>query len=211
MRRGSLTVVTGRIGSGKTTLLRAILGLLPVQAGEIVWNGRVVGAPGEFMVPPRATYTPQIPVLLSGTLRDNIAFGKEPGGDTLDRSIHDAMLRDDVAALAAGPDTPVGVRGTRLSGGQVQRTAAARMFTSAAELYVCDDISSALDMNTERQFWERAWQRKGTWLIVSHSPEVLAMADQIIVLEEGRVASQILEQAVDRRTGNPGSKTLPGP
>ena len=113
------------------------------------------------MIPPRATYTPQAPILLSGTL----------------------------AALAAGLDTLVGVRGTRLSGGQVQRTAAARTFTSAAELYVCDDISSALDVNTERQFWERALQRRGTWLIVSHNPEVLAMADQIIVLEEGRVAS----------------------
>jgi ATP-binding cassette subfamily B protein len=70
--RGSLTVVTGRIGSGKTTLLRTLLGLLPLDRGEIRWNGASLSAPGDFLVPPRCAYTAQTPHLFSNTLRDNI-------------------------------------------------------------------------------------------------------------------------------------------
>jgi len=127
IKRGSITALTGRIGSGKTTLLRAILGLLPVSSGKIIWNGRIVGAPDEFMVPPRVSYTPQAPLLFSGNLRDNIALGKGLADHALYRSIQDAMLSDEVAAMTYGLDTPVGVRGTRLSGGQAQRVAVARI------------------------------------------------------------------------------------
>ena len=86
LQRGTLTVVTGRIGSGKTTLLRALLGLLPVEAGEIRWNGEVITSPGDFFVPPRCSYTAQVPRLFSNTLRNNILLG-------LDRSDDDYLSR----------------------------------------------------------------------------------------------------------------------
>ena len=75
LRRGSFTVITGRIGSGKTTLLRALLGLLPRDRGEIIWNGEAVTEPAEFFVPPRSAYTPQVPWLYSASLRDNRSWG----------------------------------------------------------------------------------------------------------------------------------------
>jgi ATP-binding cassette subfamily B protein len=188
LKRGSLTVVTGRIGSGKTTLLRAVLGLLPAESGDVLWNGRSLDTPAEFLVPPRVAYTPQTPVLLSGTLRDNITLGRPACGRVLERAVLDAVLTGDIAELAQGLDTAVGVRGMRLSGGQVRRTAVARMYVCEPELYVCDDIAGGLDSGTERLLWRRALRRGGTWLVVSHNPQVLAAADQVIVLEEGRVA-----------------------
>ena len=72
LRRGSFTVITGRIGSGKTTLLRALLGLLPAETGAIRWNGRLVENPAGFFLPPRSAYTPQAPVLFGDTLRNNL-------------------------------------------------------------------------------------------------------------------------------------------
>src|SRR5207244_3604625 len=72
LERGKFTVITGRIGSGKTTLLRVLLGLLPKQSGQVYWNGQQVDELASFFVPPRCSYTPQVPRLFSLTLKDNI-------------------------------------------------------------------------------------------------------------------------------------------
>jgi ATP-binding cassette subfamily B protein len=188
---GSFTVVTGRIGSGKTTLLRAILGLVPADSGTIRWNGEAVGAPADFFVPPRSAYTPQVPRLFSMSLRDNLLMGRTDLEDRLDAAIHSAVLDPDIAAMPEGLDTMVGPLGVRLSGGQVQRSAAARMFVRDPELLVFDDLSSALDVETERTLWERLFtERSGvTSLVVSHRMPALQRADQIVVMEGGRVAA----------------------
>ena len=153
--RGSFTVITGQIGSGKTTLLRAVLGLLPKDGGEIRWNGEPVAMPAEFFRPPHSAYTPQVPRLFSTTLRENILMGVSNGDEgeatsPLQAAVRQAVLEPDVAALEHGLDTVVGPRGVRLSGGQVQRSAAARMLIRDPELLVCDDLSSALDVETEQ-------------------------------------------------------------
>ena len=123
--RGTLTVVTGRVGAGKTTLLRTLLGLLPPETGEIRWNGRIVDDPAGFFVPPRAAYTAQVPRLFSETLKQNILLGLSDDPAALDAAIRGAVLEHDIETLDEGLDTPVGTRGVKLSGGQVQRTAAA--------------------------------------------------------------------------------------
>src|SRR5579859_6833341 len=99
-----------------------------------------------------------------------------------------AVLESDLGALEAGLATRVGPRGVKLSGGQVQRTAAARMFVREPALLVVDDLSSALDVDTERLLWERLFARPAvTCLVVSHRRAALRRADQIIVLKDGRV------------------------
>lgn len=207
--RGSFTVITGRIGSGKTTLLRALLGLLPPARGEIRWNGALVTDPATFFVPPRAAYTPQVPRLFSETLRDNILFGLPEEEVDLMAAVETAVLTPDITTLENGLDTIVGPRGVRLSGGQVQRAATARMLVRQPELLVFDDLSSALDVETEALLWERLRKRdwrlesgddetqspissrqSPTFLVVSHRRAVLQMADQIVVMGNGRIVGQ---------------------
>ncbi|MCA9927508.1 MAG: ABC transporter ATP-binding protein [Anaerolineales bacterium] len=210
LRRGSFTVITGRIGSGKTTLLKVLLGLLPPQSGEIVWNGEPVADPTTFFVPPRVAYTAQVPRLFSDSLRNNILLGLPYTDEQVMVGVETAVFTQDLHEMEDGLDTLVGPRGVRLSGGQVQRTAAARMFVRNAELLIFDDLSSALDVETEKQLWMRVRGGLGigdrglegtaqspipdpqspTCLVVSHRQTALKMADQIIVMENGRIADR---------------------
>jgi ATP-binding cassette subfamily B protein len=187
--QGSFTVVTGRIGSGKTTLLRVLLGLLDADRGEVLWNGRPVNDPASFFVPPQTAYTPQIPRLFSMSLRDNLLMGLDRSDEELAVAVRSAVLEPDLAVMSDGLDTKVGPLGVRLSGGQAQRTASARMFVRQPELYVFDDLSSALDVETEKILWERLFvdDNPATSLVVSHRRPALRRADQIIVMNEGRV------------------------
>jgi ATP-binding cassette subfamily B protein len=190
VQRGEFVAVTGRVGSGKSTLLRALLGLLPPDRGEIRWNNERVEDPGAFFVPPRAAYTGQVPRLFSETLRDNILMGLPPeaAGVDLDGAIHLAVMEKDLADLDHGLETKVGPRGVKLSGGQIQRTAAARMFVRDPALLVFDDLSSALDVETEQALWDRVFARRdATCLVVSHRRAVLQQADRIVLLKDGRV------------------------
>ncbi|MCM3747700.1 ABC transporter ATP-binding protein/permease [Paenibacillus pasadenensis] len=192
LRAGSFTVVTGMIGSGKTTLVRTLLGLLPAESGEICWNGEIIERPADFFVPPQSAYTAQIPRLYSDQLRNNILLGQLERPGSLSRALHAAVMEDDIGGLEQGLDTMVGPRGVKLSGGQAQRTAAARMLVRDAQLYVFDDLSSALDVETERRLWERLFQERGdvACLVVSHRKAALSHADHIIVLHDGRIEAQ---------------------
>ena len=205
LRRGTITVITGRIGSGKSTLLRTIMGLLPRQAGEICWNGESVARPEYVFVPPQSAYTPQVPRLASETLRQNILMGYSDEPVHLKTAVHSAVMEGDIAALELGLETIVGPKGTKLSGGQIQRAAAARMFVREPDLLIFDDLSSALDVETEQQLWQRLFTRGDcTCLLVSHRRYALQHADQVIVLKNGRIEAQgkledLLESCAEMR------------
>lgn len=217
LRRGSFTAVTGAVGSGKTTLLRALMGLLPLQSGDIYWNGEQVINPAAFFVPPRCAYTPQVPQLFSTTLRANILLEADRSDDEFTQALDEGRLRQalslsvfdqDLAAIPDGLDTIIGSRGMRLSGGQLQRAAAARMLVHQPDLLIFDDLSSALDIETEQTLWTRLFSIHSrtsspsysftlplspsppwtpTFLVVSHRPAVLERSDRIIILKNGRV------------------------
>lgn len=109
----------------------------------------------------------------------------------LQRAIHLAVMDRDLETLANRLETVVGSRGAKLSGGQRQRSAAARMFVRDSELFVFDDVSSALDVDTESELWRRIFsQGNTTCLAVSHRREALQRADTIIVLKDGKVVAE---------------------
>lgn len=190
VRRGEFVVITGRIGAGKTTLLRVLQGLVPKARGQILWNGEPVSDPASFFRPPHSAYTSQVPRLFSETLRENILLG-EAREERLKQGLDLAVMGPDVATLEHGLETLVGTRGVKLSGGQVQRSAAARMFTREADLLIFDDLSSALDVQTEQALWDSLFREQGvTCLVVSHRRAALRRATRIIVLEEGRVVAE---------------------
>jgi ATP-binding cassette subfamily B protein len=172
---------------GKTTLLRTVLGLLPKAQGEIYWNGSLIQDPAAFFVPPYSAYTAQVPKLFHTTLRDNILLGLDEAQVDLTDALLKAILADEFPTL----DILLGPRGTRLSGGQIQRTAAARMLVRKAELLIFDDLSSALDVETETKLWQRLFAPgHPALLIVSHRRQVLRHADHILVLRNGRIEAE---------------------
>ena len=193
--RGSLTVITGGIGAGKTTLLRTLLGLLPLQSGQIYWNGCLIDDPANFFIPPRSAYTPQIPQLFSQTLENNLLMGWETAKNHIEKALHTSVFTECVTDMPLGLGTLVGYKGVRLSGGQLQRAAITRALIRQPELLVFDDISSALDIETEEKLWSRLlgkqsnceWQP--TILIVSHNQWLCDRADRVIFLDKGHITN----------------------
>jgi ABC-type multidrug transport system fused ATPase/permease subunit len=185
---GSFTAITGPAGAGKTTFVRAVLGLQPSRAGTVTWNGAVIDDRAEFFTPPRVAYVPQVPHLFSETLRNNLLLGHD---DTALRSaVGTARLDRDVATMEAGLDTRIGARGMRLSGGQAQRAAIARALARRPRLLILDDVSSALDVETERDLWDRlAADPELTLLVITNRPVTLARADQVLRLDQGRIVA----------------------
>ena len=199
LEQGSFTVLAGRVGAGKTTILRSLLGLVPAQ-GRVYWNDRLITDRAAFLVPPRSAYTPQIPRLFSDTLAYNISFRdttlrERQRTGTEELPVRDAarlaVLDEDLDRLAGGIETVVGARGVKLSGGQIQRSAVARMFATGADLLVFDDLSSALDLHTEAELWQRLFEhREATCLVASHRPAALERADEILVVDGGRIVDR---------------------
>ncbi|WP_422752092.1 ATP-binding cassette domain-containing protein [Micromonospora sp. WMMD708] len=189
MPAGQLTVVMGQVGSGKTTLLRALLGQVPGTTGEVRWDDVPLPADRRaVLVPPRCAYTPQVPRLFTGTIRENILLGLP--ADRLADAVSRAALDADLATMPDGLDTVIGPRGLRLSGGQAQRVAVARMLVRRTPLVLCDDVSSALDPETSDALWEGILRDGGsTVLAVSHRPEVLRRAALVVVLHDGRLTA----------------------
>lgn len=181
---GELVLLVGQVGSGKSSLLAALAGLVD-HRGEVLWNGRPVHDPQRFLRPGRVAHVAQVPRVLSGTFADNVRLGHDR---PLEAPITLARLTEDVAA-AGGPDSLVGHRGVRLSGGQVQRLALARALATEAELLLADDVSSALDATTEIDLWRGLRERGATVIGATSKRAALEQADRVLVLDGGRAVA----------------------
>ena len=196
---GKTVAFVGPSGSGKSTLVDAVLGLVPLSAGEIR-----IGASQLADVPLPAWrrsigYVAQEAALFSGTIRENVNFGKDLSQNEIEVALERAAARF-VRQLALGIDTLVGDRGARLSGGERQRVGLARALSTARQLYVLDEATSALDSETESRVGEtfRSLAGTSTVIVVAHRFSAVRTADLIHVLEEGRLVESGTWAQLDR-------------
>jgi ABC-type multidrug transport system fused ATPase/permease subunit len=213
---GTLVAVTGPVGAGKSALARALLGLYPLEAGQVLLDGRPLEAIPAAERAARTGYLPQDPFLFSGTVRDNIVLGSTPlrqaqdhasdaaqGHSALAAAVSCAALREDLHTLPAGLETEIGELGIRVSGGQRQRMALARAMVASGRrapgLLVLDDPFSALDLDTEativtglRQLFgpSQPYAQQCTVVLFSHRLLAFPQADLVVVLDRGRILEQ---------------------
>jgi ATP-binding cassette, subfamily B, bacterial len=192
-----LVVVAGPSGAGKTSWLRTVLGLMPPRAGHLEVAGVRVdptGVADEPALRARVGYVPQGAGLLSGTLRDNLALGRDVDDATLVAGLADVGLGATLAALPVGLDTVLAEDGAGLSGGQQQRLAIARALVGRPRLLLLDEPTSALDAAAERDLTAllRRLADERLVVVVSHRSTLEAVADRVLRADDGR-----LREAVD--------------
>ncbi|WP_235925945.1 ABC transporter ATP-binding protein [Actinokineospora pegani] len=181
---GELVVVTGPTGSGKSALVRTLVRLDDPSAGVVRFAGVDLREADPAQVWRRVGVVLQRPTVLSGTLADNLAMGRDFSHEELLDACAAACLDEFVASLPDGLDTVVGERGETLSGGQAQRLALARGLLPRPPVLILDDVTSAVDVDTEREILARVRARapETALVFVSHRPAVVAAADRVVRL-----------------------------
>jgi subfamily B ATP-binding cassette protein MsbA len=204
VRAGEMVALVGPSGAGKSSVLAVLLGFAKPSFGEVLWDGVALSTLSRRSVRSRLAWVPQEPVLLSGTVRDNLKLGKADADDTaLWQALQRAHAADFVKALPKGLDEDVGERGARLSGGQRQRLAIARAFLVEPSLLVLDEPTSALDASTEGEVQAGLEELMAgrTTLVVAHRLSTVRRAHRIVVLADGIVAEMGTHEALAARGG----------
>ena len=200
---GSLTVITGPVGSGKSTLLSAIAGELSNTNGTITLQGTLV-------------YVPQVAWVFSGTIRENLLFGKPYDEDRYNSVIEACALEEDLRQFPDSDNTIVGECGAVLSGGQRARVSLARAVYADADIYLLDDPLSAVDLNVSQQIYRKCIQGllcNTTRVLICHEEQYMKEADQVLLLYKGRVRAKgsfvhLQEKSMLSKTLDPLYKTI---
>ena len=199
--KGGMTVIVGQSGSGKSTLLKLLLSMYEPQEGKLFLRMRD-GKQIELSPDTRRmfTYSPQGNLLLSGTLRDNLLLAKpDADDDEIRKALYISALDECVAQMPQGLDTELGENNEGLSEGQAQRLALARALLSDAPILLLDEVTSSLDMETERKVLKRILENSGrTCIVVTHRPAPLRMADLVLNVVDGEIFRPDMEPG---RTG----------
>ncbi|CAA7030052.1 unnamed protein product [Microthlaspi erraticum] len=177
MKHGTKLAVCGPVGAGKSSLLHALLGEIPKVSGNVKISGSIA-------------YVSQSSWIQSGTIRDNILYGKPMDTRRYNAAIKACALDKDIDGFGHGDLTEIGQRGLNLSGGQKQRIQLARAVYADADVYLLDDPFSAVDAHTAGVLFHKCVEdslREKTVVLVTHQVEFLSKVDQILVMEEGRI------------------------
>jgi ATP-binding cassette subfamily B protein len=187
---GKIVGMLGPSGSGKTTISQLLLGLREPTSGRATIGGEDAAAISKSDVYNTVALVPQEPILLHGSIMDNIKFFRDFDESAVIDAARSAHLHEDVEKMPAGYDTPVGESGGALSGGQKQRLAIARALIGSPRLIVLDEPTSAVDGRTEKLIRRTLSELRGhvTVVIISHRVETTAQCDLLLVLANGKIA-----------------------
>ena len=187
---GKKIALVGASGSGKSTLIQLLIGVYKANSGSILFNGENSNDIGFDVIRDHLSVVLQQPVLFNDTLRQNLSLGLDYTDQQLWHALDVAQLNDVSKKLTDGLDTPLGRQGLRLSGGQRQRVAIARMVLTDPQLVILDEATSALDTQTESTLHTAltSFLADRTTLIIAHRLSAVKQADNIYVLEEGKVS-----------------------
>jgi len=193
IRQGLFLGIVGRTGAGKSTLCSLLARLYPVPAGRILFDDMDVNRLSLEAIRGAIAYVPQEVVLFSESVAFNISMGrKDATQEEIEEVARAAAIHEEISAMNNGYQTRIGERGVKLSGGQRQRLAIARALLLDRPIIIIDDGLSAVDMETEHAIIESiaSYLKGHTCIIVSHRLAPLADADEIVVMEEGRIAER---------------------
>ncbi|MBX5448949.1 thiol reductant ABC exporter subunit CydD [Thermogemmatispora sp.] len=187
---GSCTALVGRSGAGKSTLVNLLLRFIEIESGAILVNGLPLDRLPADLWREYVALVPQRPYLFSGSIRDNLRLARpEASDDEIESAAELAGAASFIRELPRGYDTEVGEQGLRLSAGQLQRLAVARAFLKQAPLLILDEPTSSLDPESETLLREALTRlrRERTVLVIAHRINTVAAADQVLVLDGGRL------------------------
>ena len=189
---GEKVALVGASGGGKSTLIQALIGLYPVQAGQIYFDNIPIERIGLNVVRENVVTVLQHPVLFNDSIRANLTLGKAVEDAALWQALRIAQLHEVVIDLPQGLDTLVGRQGMRLSGGQRQRMAIARMVVANPKVVILDEATSALDTETEYRLHTALSEflQGRTTIIIAHRLSAVKQADHVYVFEQGEICQQ---------------------
>ncbi len=187
LRSGKTTAIIGTTGAGKTSVLNLILRLYDPSAGKIILDGKDIKTIPLAQLRCAISYATQKPVIMSGTIRENIDFGRNLPDARIEQAADIAQVLEFAMSMEQGLDTPITQGGTNLSGGQKQRISLARALAGESALYIFDDTFSALDFKTDAKIRQRLHEITGgaAVLIVAQRVATVMHADEIILLKDG--------------------------
>ncbi|MGM9969901.1 MAG: ABC transporter ATP-binding protein [Anaeroplasma sp.] len=193
IEQGKTIGIVGKTGSGKSTLVRQFVRQLPITKNTFFINNKSIESYNQNSVRKMVSYVPQEHVLFSRSVKENVALGAIAAtNDDIDNAIMLADFSKDIDNLPDGLDTIVGEYGVTLSGGQKQRLAIARAFLKNSDILILDDSLSAVDGKTETNIINtlKQYRKDKTNIIVAHRLSAVVHADEIIVLDKGRIVER---------------------
>jgi len=190
---GQVTAIVGGTGAGKSTLVNMIPRFYDVLEGQVLLNNEPIKSMSQKQLREKIGFVPQKAVLFTGTIKDNIEFGSEGySDDVINKALDIAQASDFVSQMEKGLDSEITQGGTNVSGGQKQRLSIARALAKRPEIYIFDDSFSALDFKTDAKLRKslESETKDGTVIIVAQRITTVMNADQILVLDNGKIVSR---------------------
>lgn len=186
---GEKIAVMGATGAGKSTIIQLIEHFYEVTGGEIRINNVPISTIPIQVLRNSISYVPQQSILFSGTIVDNLRWGRQEATlAEIEEATRKAQIFDSIAKFEQGFETMIGQKGVNLSGGQKQRLAIARALLKPASLFILDDSTSALDVNTEKKLWKALDEEPMTMLVITQKIQTAQTCDRILLLEDGQVS-----------------------